>query len=185
MEPELLGPKAVRLPRTRPEPEPEADPRDLWHVPWRRVVAVVLVVGAVSWAWNADQRERRHETASLAQCRSLLRDVTLFADQQAGSIAASGIARRDIVVERSSRPARARLPVAALADQVCRAVDVKPWHLSLTRQREAVTAYSSALDARLREIAADGPGYYSETPSLRELRRAADIVIGDVSLNTR
>ena len=49
-EPELLGDEPVRLPRAGREPGArehevlDAEPRELWHVPWRIVLPVVLVL---------------------------------------------------------------------------------------------------------------------------------------------
>ena len=179
-DPELLGDEPVRLPRAGREPEPEeGEPRELWQVPWRIVLAVVLVVALGALAWHADERARRHESASLAKCRSLLHDATIFSDLQMASVAANGVARQDVLAGQLSRPAQQLLPDVVRADRTCRAVSVRPWHRSLKAQRDAATAYSSALAATLRAVAADGQAYFHDDPSLRELRRAADIgVIG-------
>jgi hypothetical protein len=79
------------------------------------------------------------------------------------------------VVDLMSRPARRLLPDVVSADRLCRAVSVRPWHRSLRARRDAATAYSAALTAKLREVAADGRAYYDDDPSLRRLRRAADL----------
>lgn len=131
------------------EAEPELLEPVLWHVPWRYVVAVVLVLVAATLAWQADQRERKSEAASLEECRVLLRDATVAADLQHGSVAASGVARQYVLAGDRSRPAQLLLPDAVHADDVCRAVSVKPWHRSLERQRDAATAYSGRLVAEL------------------------------------
>jgi hypothetical protein len=178
-EPELLGDKPVRLPRARREPEPEArvDPRELWHVPWRIVLAVLVLVAAGAFAWHTDQLDRRQEAASLAKCRSLLHNATIFSDLQMASVAANGVARQDVLAGALSRPAQQLLPDVVTADRTCRAVSVRPWHRSLKARRDAATAYSSALAATLRAVAADGHAYFHDDPSLRRLRRAADIGI--------
>jgi hypothetical protein len=182
-EPELLGDQPVRLPRARREPVSEGldvEQRELWRVPWHKipwriVVAVVLVVAVGALAWHADQRERRRETASLTECRRLLHSATIFTDLQMASVASNGIARQDVLAGMLSRPAQQLLPDVVHADRVCRSVSVKPWHRSLTGQRDAATAYSAALAAKLRAVAADGHEYFHDNPSLRRLRKAADI----------
>ena len=178
-EPELLGDEPVRLPRAGRDPEVlEADPRDLWHVPWRLVLVGVLVVVAGTLAWHVDQRDRRHESTALTACRRQLHEATIFSDLQLGQVAI-GVRAQSAQATLMSLPARRLLPDVVGADRVCRSVSVRPWHFSLKARRDAATAYSSALTAKLRAIAADGREYYHDDPSLRRLRRAADIgVIG-------
>jgi len=183
-ESELLGDTPVRLPRADREPELlDADPGDLWHPPWWLVLAVVVGALVAGLAWYADGRARAHETEALTTCRHELHDAVISSDLEMVAVAgdirpslreATGT-RRDAVVALMSVPARRLLPDVVRADRLCRAVSVPPWHASLKARRDAATAYSAALEARLREVAADGNAYYRDDSSLRRLRKAADL----------
>jgi hypothetical protein len=185
-EPELLGDEPVRLPRAGREPGArehevlDAEPRELWHVPWRIVLPVVLVAGLVvgggNLAWHADQRDRHQESVALSACQRQLHVATIFSDLQLGQVAI-GVRAQTAQAALMSLPARRVLPQVVSADRACRSVSVRPWHFSLRSRRDAMAAYSSALAAKLRAVAADGRDYYRDDPSLRRLRRAADIGI--------
>jgi hypothetical protein len=190
-EPELLGDQPVRLPRVRRVPEP-LEPLEPPGPPVGRVrrlpawllVGAVLVALAGALVWHADQRARRQESVALTACQQQLHEATILTDLQLGSVAGGLRARSAQATHAAqaavmSTPARRVLPHVVDADRTCRSVSVRPWHLSLEARREAVTAYSSALAAKLRAVVADGQDYYRDDPSLRRLRRAADIgVIG-------
>jgi hypothetical protein len=189
-EAELLGDEPVRLPRGRRDAEPEildAVPRELWRPPrWVHAV-IVLAVLAATGAWYADRQARAHESAALARCQQELHGAVISSDLQLLSAAAnirptveSTTGRKHAaVLGLMSTPARHVVPDVVSADQLCRAVSIRFWHRSLKAQHDAVTAYSAALAAKLREIAADGGAYYHDDSSLRRLRRAADIgVVG-------
>ena len=181
---ELLGDEPVRLPSDRREAELlDAEPGDLWRPPHWLLVCVVLVVLAGILGGYADGRLRADESAALELCQRDLHDAVISADLQMVS-AASGIGpilatttghRHRALLASMARPARLLLPEVVRADSRCRAVTIRPWHRSLAARRDAATAYSGALAARLREIAADGSAYYHEGDHLRRLRRAADI----------
>jgi hypothetical protein len=186
-ESELLGDEPVRLPRALRESERELlDAGEPWRPPrWLVVVAVlaVLVSLAAVPAWYADGRARAHETAALDTCRRALRsaavssdlEMTMVADNLRPSLASSGSRKQKGVLRLMSNPARDVLPALVGADELCRAVSIRPWHLSLRARRDAATTYASALVARLREVAADGRAYFRDARSLRRLRRAADL----------
>jgi hypothetical protein len=161
-----------------------------WRPPRWLLVVVALVVGAgVTGVAGAlvDRAARAHESAALAQCQRELADAVVSADLEMMSVAgdirprladATG-ARRSRLQAVLAWPARQLVPDAVRADRLCRAVSIAPWHRSLRSRRAAVTAYSSALLARLRQMAADGGSYYRDDSDLRRLRRAADLrVIG-------
>jgi hypothetical protein len=145
-------------------------------------VAVVLgVVGAV--AWHADQRARARESAALTACRVQVHQATVSSDLLLAAVAmnlrttlrtAHGRRLRAVRAVMAN-PARRLVPGVSAADRACRDVSVLPWHFSHAAGRNAVTAYSSALAAKVRAIAGDGATYYRDDPSLRRLRRAADI----------
>jgi hypothetical protein len=182
-DPELLGDEPVRLPRRRPESEPEREVHDrrvsrAWRAAAWVVVAAVLVTAVGSLAWHVDQRDRRREAAALTDCQRGLHEATILSDLQLGLVA-SGAREQASRAEVMARPARQVLPEVVDADRACRAVSVRPWHFALHARRDAVTAYSTALAAKLRAVASDGHDYYRDDPDLRRLRRAADIgVIG-------
>ncbi|HEX3296772.1 MAG TPA: hypothetical protein VHR85_08125 [Nocardioides sp.] len=182
---ELLGDEPARL-ASRGDADPEvldARPAESWRPPgWvTTVVVLALVVGAV--AWYADERARVHESEALGACRRELHNAAISSDLLMVAVASSirpsmdatTGSRRAAVVDLMSRPARRLLPDVVSADRLCRAVSVRPWHRSLRARRDAATAYSAALTAKLREVAADGRAYYDDDPSLRRLRRAADL----------
>jgi len=184
LEPELLGDTPVRLPRDHREPELlDAAPGELWHPPRWLLVATLLAVLVGGLGWYADGRARAHESAALAACRHELHAAVIAADLEMVSMAtdirptltsATG-AKRDAVAALMSVPARRLLPDVVGADRLCRSVSVRPWHVSLRVQRQAATAYSAALAAKLRAVAVEGSAYYHDDRSLRQLRRAADI----------
>lgn len=188
-EAELLGDEPVRL-RERDDAEPEvldAVPRELWRPPWWVVALVVVGVLVGGGAWNADRQARAHESVALARCQQELHDAVISSDLQLVSaaanirptLAATTGRERARVLGQMSTPARRVMPDVVSADQLCRAVSVRFWHVSLTARHDAVTAYSSAVAAKLQEIVADGTAYYNDDSSLRRLRRAADIgVVG-------
>jgi hypothetical protein len=120
-------------------------------------------------------------------CRQALHNAAISADLQMVSVAdnvrpalaASSGAQRVRIVSVLSNPARALVPVVARADRLCRAVQVWPWHRSLRAHRRSATAYSAALLAKVRRMAADGGDFYRDDRSLRHLRRVADLgVVG-------
>ena len=189
MEPELLGDEPVRLPRERDlEPEVlDARPREFWRPPTWVLVVVTLAVLVSAAAWYADHQARAHESEALGACRRDLHNAVISSDllmvsvatNIRPSLASTSGSRLAAVVGLMSRPARQLLPEVASADQRCRAVSIHPWHRSLKARRDAAAAYSAALAAKLREIAADGRAYFHDDRSLRRLRRAADLgVIG-------
>ena len=146
---------------------------------------LAVLVSAV--AWYVDHQTRAHESEALGACRRDLHNAVISTDLLMVSVAnnlrptlaSTRGSRLAAVVGLMSRPARQLLPEVAGADQRCRAVSIHPWHRSLRARRDAATAYSVALAAKLREIAADGRAYFHDDRSLRRLRRAADLgVIG-------
>jgi hypothetical protein len=183
---ELLGDSPVRLPREGRDADREvleAHGRDAWTPPRRLVLAALLVVVASGWGGYADLGAREHESAALARCQRDLHNAVVSADPQMVA-AASGIGpilatttgqRHRALLASMARPARLLLPEVVRADSRCRAVAIRPWHRSLLARRDAATAYSGALTARLRGIAADGSTYYHQDAGLRRLRRAAGI----------
>ena len=182
---ELLGDEPARLtPRHESEPEVlEADVGELWRPPRWVLLVVVLATLAGAVAWRADRQARAHESAALAVCQRELHNAVISADLQMVAVAsnirpelaATTGRKHAAVVGVMSGPARQLLPDAARADQLCRAVSIRPWHRSLTARRDAATAYSGALVTRLRQVAADGRAYYHDDRALRRLRRAADL----------
>jgi hypothetical protein len=181
---ELLGDEPVRRQRASdPGPEDiEADPRESWRPPWV-LIAVVLAVLVGVLAWNADRRARAHESQDLATCQQALHNAVITSDLQMVSVAvnirptlASTTGRKHAAtLALMAWPARRVLPDVVRADQGCRALSIRPWHRSLEARRDAAVAYSGALTAKLREVAADGRAYYRDDSALRRLRRAADI----------
>jgi hypothetical protein len=189
VESELLGDEPVRLPRDD-ERDPEvldAQPREFWRPPTWVLVVVVLAILVSAAAWYGDRQARAHESEALGACQRELHNAAISSDLLMVSVATSirpSLAltrgtRHAAVVGLMSRPARQLLPEVVGADQLCRAVSIHPWHRSLRARRDAATAYSAALAAKLQEVAADGSAYYHDDRSLRRLRRAADLgVIG-------
>jgi hypothetical protein len=186
---ELLGDDPVRLRRSRRDPEPPsenlpaAEPGPRSYLPLRILAVAVLVALVASTAWHADRQARAHESAALAACRQKLHNATVSADLTLVAVAhnlrptlATTRGEKRARVERTmSNPARQVLPDVAEAARACRAVSVLPWHLALHGRHEATAAYSSALATKVQRIAADGREFYRDEPSLRRLRRAADI----------
>jgi hypothetical protein len=155
---------------------------------WVVIAALVVVIGAAAtWAQGVDARAGERETMALTACRDQVHDATISADLLLDQVAftlrptlrsASGLHRLAVVAVMTN-PARRLVPDVTTADRVCHAVSVLPWHRAHRARREAVTAYASALAAKVRAIAADGAAYFDDDPSLRRLRRAADIgVVG-------
>ena len=167
-------------------PEPELldvapGPRARLHL--RLLVVVLLVALAVGAAWQLDRHARAHESAALASCRIRVRDAAVTSDLLLLTVAhnlrsqlstARG-ERRDAVERIMANPARELLRDVAGAARECGAISVLPWHASLRGRRDAVAVYSSALAAKVRRIADDGRDFYRDEPSLRRLRRAADV----------
>jgi hypothetical protein len=187
-EAELLGDRPVRLPRARREPEAvrlDVEPGPHRYLPLLLLLLVVAVVvaGVAATAWHADQQARAHESAALATCHQKLRSAAVSADLLLGAVAhnlrpqlaAARGQRRDVVARIMANPARQLLPDVATAVHACRAISVLPWHRALVGRRDAAVDYSSALAAKVQRIAADGREFYRDEPSLRRLRRAADI----------
>jgi hypothetical protein len=145
------------------------------------VLVLALLVGA--GAWYADQRSRASEIRALDACRRELHDAAVSSDLQMmavattthGPLAAPRGAARLGLAGLMSRSARQLLPDVVGADEVCRAVSVRPWHVSLKTRRDAATAYADALAAKLRRVAADGSTSYIDDGALRRLRRDADL----------
>jgi len=146
-------------------------------------VLTVLAAAIGTIGWYADGRARAHETKALAECREELHAAVISADLEMLSAAANlrptlssaAVSERADVAGRMSVPARRLLPDVVGADRLCRSVSVPPWHRTLKRQHDAATAYAAALTAKLGAVAADGNEYYRDDPTLRQLRRAADI----------
>ncbi len=189
MESELLGDEPVRLPRDGDlEPEVlDARPGELWRPPPWVLVVVALAVLMGAAAWYADHQARAHESEALGACQRALHNAAISSDllmvsmatNIRPSLASTWGSRHAAVVGLMSRPARQLLPEVASADQLCRAVSIHPWHRSLSARRDAATAYSAALAAKLQAVAADGRDYFHDDRSVRRLRRAADLgVIG-------
>ena len=84
-------------------------------------------------------------------------------------------ARQHLLADLMARPARRVLPGVAAADRTCRGVSIRPWHLTLTARRDAITAYSGALAARLQLVAGSGRAYYHHEGALTRLRVAAGL----------
>jgi hypothetical protein len=145
------------------------------------VVLLAIVVGAI--AVYADHRSRADEARALDACRRELHDAAVSSDLQMMAVAttthgplASSRGAPLGLAGLMSRSARQLLPEVMHADQVCRAVSVRPWHFSLKARRDATTAYAGALAAKLRAVSTDGRISYVDDGELRSLRRAADLV---------
>lgn len=185
-DPEILGSEPVRGLRRQPDPtvrEVVVHDGPLWHPPrwvwW--ALAVVVVVGTVGW--YADHRVVAHERAALSVCEHRIHAATVNADLRLNSMAdyirpslgsVSG-ARQHLLADLMARPARRVLPGVLAADRVCRGVSVRPWHVTLTAQRDALTAYSGALAARLQLVARSGRVYYHDDAALTRLRVGAGL----------
>ena len=145
------------------------------------MLALVILLGAVGF--YADHRTRVEETHRLDACRRELHDAAVSSDLQMMAVATTthgplGSGRGGGsagLAGLMSRSATELLPAVVAADRSCRGVSVRPWHLSLKAQRDATTAYSGALAAKLRAVAEDGRTAYVEDRSLRRLRGAADL----------
>ena len=186
-ESELLGDEPVRLPRSMREVAPQRhDAGEPWRPPrWLLVTAVLAVLTALlaTPLWNADRRARVHEAAALDSCRRALRSASVSSDLEmtavAGdlrpTLAVTTGRRHGAVLGVMSNPARDVLPAVVRADRLCRAVEVRPWHVALRSQQAAAAAYSSALVARLRAVVADGRAYFRSSAGLLRLRRAAGL----------
>lgn len=187
-EPEWLDDVPVRMPRRREAEREQLDgappPRRRLSARWLLVVtvAVALGVGGVV-AWHADQRASARESEALTACRVRVHLATVSSDLLLAVVASNlrptlrtthGRHRRAVLAVMAN-PARRLVPGVSAADRACRDVSVLPWHFSHRAGRDAVTAYSSALAAKVRAIAGDGATYFRDDPSLRRLRRAADI----------
>jgi hypothetical protein len=145
------------------------------------LVAVVLLLVIAAVAAFVDHRSRAGETQALDACRRELQATAVSSDLQMLAVATtthgplaspkggSALGLAGLM----SRSARQLLPGVVHADRVCEEVSVRPWHVGLRHRRDAVTAYSAALAAKLRRIADDGRTTYVEDASLRELRQAA------------
>jgi len=152
-------------------------------LPSRRVlllVVLVLVVGALGAV--ADQRSRADESHALEACRRALHEAAVSSDLQMLAVAtnthgplSSSKGAALGLAGLMSRSAEQLLPDVVRADRVCRSVSVRPWHLSLTSRRDATTAYSGALVAKLRAVADDGRTSYVGDLRLRSLRGHADL----------
>ena len=188
MEPdgELLGDAPVRLPRDRRAPDPEEigrEPGPHGYLPLLVLVGAVLLALVASAVWHADRQARARESAALAACRQQLRNATVSTDLLLGVVAhnirpqltAARGARRATVAQIMANPARQVLPDVTTAARACDTISVLPWHFSLKGRRDAAVVYSGALAAKVGRIAADGREFYRDEPSLRRLRRAADI----------
>jgi hypothetical protein len=186
VDPELLGEEPVRLPRQGRTPDAEildANPRDPWRPNRWVLTAVVLAVAVSTLAWYVDRQARARESEALTTCQKALHNAVISSDLQLMSIAAniapvlaSTKGRQHAAAAHvMSHPARQVLPEVLGADRLCRQVSVRPWHFALKTRRDAATAYSSALAARLRAVAADGRAFFQSDSALRRLRKAADI----------
>jgi len=189
---ELLGDDPVRLPRSRRDPDPPPDhrgesragePGPHRHLPLRLLAVAVLAALLVSTVWHVDQQARARESAALTACRQKVHNAAVSADLLLGAVAhnlrpllnAAPGEKKATVARTMSNPARELLPDVSDAARACRAISVLPWHRSLEGRRDAATAYSGALATKVQQIAADGLAFYRDEPSLRRLRRAADI----------
>jgi hypothetical protein len=144
------------------------------------LLVLALLVGG--GAWWADQRARASEARALDACRLELHDAAISSDLQMLAVAttthpplARGRGPHAGLAGLMSRSARQLLPQVVDADAVCRAVSVRAWHFSLKERRDATTAYSGALAAKLRQMTTDGRTSYVDDGSLRRLRRDADL----------
>ncbi len=149
----------------------------------RVLVVVVLAVVVGGLAAYVDHRSRVDEAHALEACRRQLHDAALSSDLQMMAVATTThgplASSRDApsgLTGLMSRSARDLLPEVVHADDVCRAVSVRPWHFSLKARRDASAAYSTALVAKLRAVASDGRISYVEDQALRRLRQDADFV---------
>ena len=167
------------------EPEVlEADPRRLWRPTRWVTVAFVLALLLGAGAWHVDRQSRVRESEALDACRRALHDAVISSDLQLMSaatvlrptLASATGSRREAVLDRMSLPARQVLAEVLRADRMCRSISIPVWHRGLRAGRDAATAYSHALVARVREIADDGAHYYDhDNRALRRLRTAADV----------
>jgi hypothetical protein len=162
----------------------DVGPSGLRRPSGRAVVVVVLALVAAAVVVYLDHRSRVDEGRALDACRAELHDAAVASDLQMMAVAttthpptapASGQSDAGIAGI-LSRSARQLLPAAVGADDLCRGVTVRPWHFSLKARRDATTAYADALAAKLRDVARNGRTSYIGDPSLRSLRRAADLV---------
>lgn len=145
------------------------------------VVVLAIVVGTM--AIYADHRSRVAETRALDDCRRQLHAAAVSSDLQMMAVATtthgpltSARGAPSGLTGLMSRSARALLPEVVRADDVCRGVSVRPWHFSLSAERDASTAYAGALAAKLRAVAVDGRVSYVGDKALRRLREDADLV---------
>ena len=186
-DPELLGEGPVRLGDGGGTREVlDAEPSPDWHPsPWL-LVATLLVLVVATAGWLVDRHDRAGEARALDACRHELGSAVSLADLRLTAMAAylrpavgtlTG-ARRDRLADDMAMPARRVLGDVERADAACRAVSVRPWHVALASQQRATTAYSSAVVARLRAVAARGRTFYLGDGGLRRLRQAAAIPVG-------
>jgi hypothetical protein len=143
---------------------------------------LVLALVLAALALVADQRSRADESRALEACRRSLHDAAVSADLQMLAVATtthgplssphgSSLGLAGLM----SRSAVQLLPDVVDADRVCRRVTVRPWHFSLRSRRNAATAYSGALVAKLRAVVANGRTSYVGDRTLRGLRGDADL----------
>lgn len=200
-EQEELSGRPVDLGRRRDRDEPDTqDERDgfvrrehveiapapLWRPPrWTWVaLALVLVVGGLTW--YADHRLRERETADLSVCQQRLEEASALSDVRLGAMAnylrpalsTTHGPRQLHLADLMAGPARRVLPGVLRADRSCRAVAVRPWHFTLVARHNAVTAYSGALVTLLQTVAAQGRAYFHDDVALIRLRRAAGVTDG-------
>jgi hypothetical protein len=143
--------------------------------------ALAMAVVVVSVGWYADQRERTHESAAVAACEHRLREASALSDVRMGLMGnyvrpapstmhgAQQLHLADLMAEPASRV----LPRVQRADRVCRAVSIRPWHVSLLARRDAATAYSGALVTLLQAVAAQGRASFHDDSTLGRLRARA------------
>ncbi len=182
--PELLDNAPVRRSRRRQEREsgeagvPARVGRRRGHWVWW-AVAVALMVGSLGW--YGDHRMRTDETAALQHCEHRLRTASVLTDIRMGimvnyvrpRVAKTHVSPHLHLADLMSTPAREQLPVVRRADRLCRAVGIRPWHLSLVSRRNTATTYADALVALLRAVASKGSTSFRHDPPFTELRTAA------------
>ncbi len=141
------------------------------------VVLVVLALAAV-----VDHRSKAAESRALETCRRSLHDAAVSSDLQMLAVATTShgplsppTGSAQGLAGLMSRSAEQLLPDVVAADRVCRRVSVRRWHFSLRSRRDATTAYSGALVAKLRAVAGDGRTSYVGDRRLRSLRGNADL----------
>ena len=154
-----------------------------WHPPRWFWWALALVVAAGGLAWYVDDRARSHEAVAVAACEHRLREASEVSELRLDAMAnylrpalwTTHGARQLHLADLMAEPASRVLAGVQRADRVCRAVSVRPWHVSLVARRNAATAYSGALVTLLQAVASQGRTFFHDDSTLHRLQAEAGI----------